>query len=132
MAHSLSVDLRKRVIDAVVDKKMRITDAAKTFNVGRKAIYRWLDLLKKTNSLTPKTGFQKGRVPKITDWEQFKDFAAKNQHLLVREMVLEWKNLTGVVMSNTTMERGLKKVGYTSKKKLLIMRKLIKQNEKSF
>lgn len=126
---AFSVDLRKRVI-AAVDNGMRITDAAKIFKVGRSAIYDWQDLLKTTYSLEPKSGYQKGHSHKITDWDQFKAFAEKHRHCASPQMRTEWKKLTNVDVSESVMLRALKKIGYTSKKKHLIMPKQIKKNGK--
>lgn len=112
---ALSIDLRKRVI-AAVDNGMRITDTAKSFQVSRKGIYRWLNLRKETNSLAPKSGYQKGHSHKITDWVKFEKFAKKHRHLIVRKMVIEWEKITHVHMSESVMKRALKKIGYTSKK----------------
>ncbi len=118
---ALSIDLRKRVI-AAIEGGMRITDAAKSFQVARKSIYRWLDLRKETNSLAPKSGYQKGHSHKITDWEKFKKFASEHRHLTSPKMVIEWEKITGVLMSENVMQRALKKIGYTSKKNLWIRR----------
>ena len=118
---ALSVDLRKRVIAAIEDG-MRITDAAKSFQVGRKSIYRWLDLRKETASLAPKSGYQNGHSHKITDWEKFKKFANEYRHLTAPKMIIEWKKITNVDMSESVMQRALKKIGYTSKKNFWIHR----------
>lgn len=118
---ALGIDLRKRVI-AAIDNGMRITDAAKLFRVGRKSIYRWLDLRKETASLAPKSGYQKGHSHKITDWEEFKEFAKVHQHLTSLKMVIEWEKITNVHMSESVMQRALKKIGYTSKKNFWIHR----------
>ncbi len=123
-----SIDLRERVI-AAVDNGMQITEASKVFKVSRRIVYHWQDLLKKTNSLAPKAGYQKGHSHKITDWNQFKMFVEKHQHCASPQMRVEWKKLTNVDVSKSVMLRALKKIGYTSKKKLLIMQKQIKKNE---
>lgn len=118
---ALSIDLRKRVI-AAVDGGMRVSDAAKSFQVGRKSIYRWLDLRKETNSLEPKAGYQKGHSHKITDWEQFREFAKTNRNLTSAKMAIEWEKITNVQISDTVIQRALKKIGYTSKKNFWIQR----------
>ena len=118
---ALSIDLRNRVITAV-DNGMRITDAAKIFKVGRKAIYNWLKLRKETNSLAPKSGYQKGHSHKITDWEKFKDFAKTNQHLTSSKMAIKWEEINNIKVSDTVIQRALKKIGYTSKKNFWIHR----------
>ena len=56
---AFSVDLRKRVIEAV-DNNLHIDEAAKTFKVSRRVIYDWLELREKTSKLEAKTGYQKG------------------------------------------------------------------------
>ncbi len=111
----LSIDLRKRVI-AAVDDGMRITDAAAAFQICRKTIYHWLNLRKNTNDIAPKKGYQKGHSHKITDWNQFSEFVKINRHLTIAKMVIEWKKLTTVKVSESVMLRALKKIGYTSKK----------------
>jgi len=122
-----SIDLRKRVI-AAVDSGMRPTEAAKTFNVCRHVIYDWQHLLKKTNSLAPKTGYQKGHSPAIKDMKQFEIFVACHQECSGIQMKAEWEKLTGTKVSKDTILRSLHKIGYTSKKKLLTTQKQTSKN----
>lgn len=121
----LSIDLRKRVIAAVIDDGMGKTEAAKAFKVSRRVIYKWLDLLKETNDLKPKTGYQRGHSHKIKDWDQFKVFVEANNQRTVKGMIIEFKKLTGIDISKSAMERNLDKINFTSKKKLLITPKPI-------
>ena len=125
---AFSIDLRERVISAI-DNGMQITEAVKVFKVCRSVIYDWQDLLKKNNSLAPKSGYQKGHSHKITNWDQFKMFAVEHKHCASPQMRVEWKKLTNIDVSESVMLRALKKIGFTSKKKLLIMQKQIKKNE---
>jgi transposase len=126
-----SIDLRERVI-AAVDAGVHIVDVARLFQVGRRTIYRWLDLRKDTNNLAAKSGYQKGHSHKITDWEKFREFAKNNSTLSSEKMALEWEKLTGVQISDTTIQQALKKIDYTSKKKLLGTPKQISKNANSF
>ena len=128
---AFSIDLRERVI-AAVDGGMKITEAAKVFKVCRRTIYLWQDLFKKTNELAPKSGYQKGHSHKITDWDQFKTFVEKHKHCASPQMRVEWNKLTNIDVSENVMLRAIKKICYTSKKKLLVMPKQIKKNEKNF
>lgn len=128
---AFSIDLRERVI-AAVDDGMQITKAAKVFKVCRRTIYLWQDLFKKTKKLAPKSGYQKGHSHKITDWDQFKTFVEKHKHCASPKMRVEWKKLTNIDVSESVMLRALKKIGYTSKKKRLVMPNQIKKNEKNF
>jgi len=120
MSMPLSVDLRERVI-AAVDNNEPIAQVARKFKVSRGAIYNWLDLREKTNSLAPKDGYQKGHSHKIKDLEKFKEFAKKNKTKTLEEMSLEWQKENNDSISISAIGRSLKKIDYTSKKKLLDM-----------
>lgn len=118
---ALSIDLRERVI-AAIDGGMRPTDAAKTFKICRKAIYNWLELRKKTSSLAPKSGYQKGHSHKITDWEAFKIFVEANKYRTVKGIIVEWEKANNKTISESAMENALKKINYTSKKNVWVQR----------
>jgi len=126
-----SIDLRKRVI-AAIDENMHVDEAVKTFKVSRRVIYEWLELRKKTGSLKPKFGYQKGHSHKIKDWDQFKSFAEKHKQYTAPQMIISWEKFTGVKVSENVMQRALNKIGYTSKKKHLAMLKLMKKSEQNF
>lgn len=126
-----SVDLRERVISAV-NNGMRATEAAKIYKISRRVIYDWFYLHEQTNKLEPKSGYQKGHSHKITDWDQFKVFVEKHKHCASPQMRIEWQKLTGIEIGETAMLKALKKIGYTSKKKLLTTPKQIKKSVKHF
>lgn len=126
-----SLDLRERVV-AAIDKKMGVTKAAALFKVSRRVIYEWLELRKETNSLAAKSGYQNGHSHKITNWDQFRSFASTNQQCSSPQMIIKWEQLTGIKVSESVMLRALKKIGFTSKKKRLVMPKQTKQSEKNF
>ena len=111
----LSIDLRKRVVTAV-DNGMKIAEAAVLFNVCGRVIYNWLKLRDETKSLSSKTGYQKGHSHKITDWDAFKAFAQANKYCTIEEMKKRWDAHTNDVVSKSVIQRGLKKIGFTSKK----------------
>lgn len=58
----------------------------------------------------------------------------KNSNPLIKSMYrqIKWKKLTNVGMSESVMLRALKKIGFTSKKKLLIIPKPMQKNETNF
>lgn len=127
----LSVDLRKRVI-AAIDGGIQIDEVVKTFQVCKRVIYNWLALREKTGNLAPKTGYQKGHSPKITDWDLFKKFAENNNQFSSPQMAARWNTQTGSDVSDDVILKALKKIGYTSKKKLLTTPKQAKKNVKHF
>lgn len=123
-----SVDLRKRAVEAV-QQGMTLTQAEKTFKVTRKAIATWVKRLEKNGHLEPEKGFQKGHSHKITDWTLFEKFAYENKHLTALQMVPKWKEVSGTDLSESTVVAGLKKIGFTSKKKRFLTSKAIKKNK---
>lgn len=127
----LSIDLRKRVIDAV-DGGMRVTEAVKIFKVSRRVIYNWMNLQKTTGSLAAKAGYQRGHSHKIKDWNQFKVFVESKKQCTIPQMIIAWKELTGESISQPVVSRSLKKINYTSKKKVSTTLKPIKKNELNF
>jgi len=110
-----SIDLRERVI-AAVDGGAAVAEAAETFQVCVRVIYNWLELRENTNSLEPKTGYQKGHSHKIKDWNKFKSFVEANKFCTIPMMVEKWQQFTGDIISESVMQRALKKINYTSKK----------------
>ena len=110
-----STDLRERVISAI-DNGTAVIATAKTFRVCIRVIYNWLKLRKETNSLKPKTGYQKGHSHKIKDWDRFKIFVETNKFCTIPAMAKKWEQCTGDSISESVIQRGLKKINYTSKK----------------
>jgi transposase len=122
-----SVDLRERAV-AAVDDGISVMEAAETFRVSIKSIYNWLNLRKQTGSLVPKMGYQKGHSHKIKDWEKFRWFAEKNREYSSLQMATRWNELTGSDVSDDVILKGLRKIGYTSKKKRLSTQNQTKKN----
>ena len=125
MPAPLSIDLRERVI-AAVEAGMRKTEAAKIFNVERKSVYNWLGLKKSTNSLEPKSGYQKGHSHKIKDLEAFKKFVDSNIHDSAKTIAIKLGNV-----SKATVAKVLKQIGYTKKKRRLVTKNKNKMSEKN-
>jgi transposase len=117
-----SIDLRKRVI-TTVDEGMSIENVSKLFKVSQRVIYQWLDLRKEYSNLAPKSGYQKGHSHKITDLDAFKNFVEENKYCTIGEMKSKWTEVKGQNVSNTSIQRALKKIDYTFKKKALIIPK---------
>jgi len=116
MGYPYSLDLRQRIINAI-DSGTSQVEAAKLFKVNRRTISRWLELRSKTNSLTPKIGYQKGHSHKITDWNEFEKFAEINKYCTGEEMAEKWAALKNIKISVDVIYLALAKVGYTFKKK---------------
>ncbi len=127
-----SEDLRKRTIEAVINQNMKIKEAVKTFQIGRRTIHTWLKKYKESGVTAAKTGYQKGHSRKITDLDLFKTFVLENKECTAAEMAIRWGNQTKQTISKSTILRMLKKIEFSYKKKLLTIEKQMKKIEKNF
>ena len=116
-----SVDLRERVVGAI-RLGMTRAKASAIYNVCQKTIYSWLLLEERTGSLEPKTGFQKGHSPGITDHKAFKQFVDDHGDHTQEEIAQYFS------VGSSTVSRTLKKVGYSRKKRVKLTRKEVKQS----
>ncbi len=116
-----SVDLRERVVGAI-SLGMTRAKASAIYNVCQKTIYNWLLLEERTGSLEPKTGFQKGHSPGITDHKAFKQFVDDHADHTQEEIAQYFS------VGSSTVSRTLKKVGYSRKKRAKLTWKEVKQS----
>lgn len=111
-----SVDLRKRIVNAVLEQRMTIAEAAKTFQTGTATVERYLRRYRETQDLTPRTS--PGRPSGLAERK-----ALLQQHLVQRnDLRLEdrcraWEEATGMRVSTATMSRWLRKLDVTRKKR---------------
>ncbi len=111
MPSPYSYDLRQKVIKAI-DGGMSKTQVSSIFKISRNTINTWLHRRRETGDIKAKTGYQKGYNPKIPDLEQFRKFAQINGSKTQKEMASEWPES----VSDRTISKALKKIGYTRKK----------------
>lgn len=123
-AHSYSIDLRERVIEAVNKGIWQLKEIAEFFNINVKTIFKWRKKLELTGTLAPETGFAKGHSHKITDLDEFKNFVKNNPDLTLKEMAEKWGNI-----SPATIGRTLKKINFTLKKNNLATESAMKKKE---
>ena len=109
---------RKKVIDYIAKTGTTVLATAERFMIPRSTIFDWLKKLKKDNGLAPATGYQKGHSHKITDLVGFEKFVQENPDLTLEEMAQKIGNV-----SDTTVGRMLKKLGYSQKKRLSIIQR---------
>ncbi len=108
-----SYDLRKKVVEAI-DGGMGKTQASKIFKISRNTINLWLHKREETGDYRAPVGYQRGYGAKITDLDDFKEFARKHGSQTQKEMAQAW---TGEI-SDKTIGKALKKIGFTRKKNL--------------
>jgi transposase len=111
MPQSYSYDLRMKVIDAI-DAGMGKTQASKVFKISRNTINLWLTRRQETGNCRAKVGYQRGYNPKTTNLEEFREFVKKHGSQTQAEMAEAW----GEKISDQTIGKALKKIGFTRKK----------------
>jgi hypothetical protein len=111
MAKPYSVDLREKA-RALIDGGEKVRVVSGLLEISQGTLRNWLCLREQTQSLAPKEGYQKGHSHKITNLKAFKEFIDKNCGETLETLAQRW----GTV-SDTTMGRMLKKIGYTRKKR---------------
>lgn len=118
MPESYSYDLRRKVIEAI-DGGMKKTQVSKIFKISRNTINLWMKRREETGDYQAKTGYQKGYDAKITDLNKFREFAQNNGSQTQKEMAEIWEEK----ISDKTIGKALKKIGFTRKKNLRLSRK---------
>ena len=127
MPSPYSYDLRQKVIKAI-DGGMSKTQVSSIFKISRNTINTWLHRRRETGDIIALTGYQKGYNPKIPDLEQFRKFAQINGSKTQKEMADEWPDK----VSDRTISKALKKIGYTRKKKTYGYRERDEDKRKKF
>ena len=100
----------------------------KIFKISRNTINLWLRKREETGDYRADEGYQRGYGAKITDLEEFKEFARKHGSQTQREMAEAWQG----EISDRTIGKALKKIKFTRKKKLTGIEKEMKRKGKSF
>lgn len=126
MPQSYSYDLRMKVMEAI-DRGMKKTQASQIFKISRNTINLWMKRREETGDYQAKTGYQKGYEAKIPDLDQFREFAQKHGGQTQKEMAEVWSEK----ISDQTIGKALKKIGFTRKKKLTGIEKDAKKKEEN-
>jgi transposase len=126
MAKPYSYDLRQKVIQAIKLDGLKKSEASLLFNISRNTIDLWLKRFSETGDYQAKPNQPPGNDHKITDWEEFREFAKAHGDKTQVEMAKLWKEQ----ISDRTISRALKKIGFTRKKKLMAIANAMKSNDK--
>jgi transposase len=109
-----SEDLRKKILQAV-DRGMTKSEAAKTFGVSRSSVKRYAAARREGRPLTPKK--HPGSKPKL-DERARKILEAAVEHrpaITLKERGRFVKEMAGVSVSESTLSRLLRKMGFSPK-----------------
>ena len=114
MPKPYSYDLRQKVIQAIKLDGLNKSEASQLFNISRNTIDLWLKRLSVTGDFQSLPNQPPGNGHKITDWEKFRKFAQVHGDKTQVEMASLWEE----PISDRTISRALKKIGFTRKKDL--------------
>ena len=88
------------------------------FGISRNTLDLWLKRRQETGSVAPKQPAQRGPDPKIKDLAAFNEFAIAHGHLTAQKMAELWPE----PISDVTIGKALKRIGFTRKKDLWVPR----------
>ena len=125
MPKAYDTDLRRKVIEAIELNGMKRCEASEFFGISRNTIHQWFQLKAATGDVKPKPVEHRGHSHKITDWENFRAFVAANDDKRQTEMAQLWQD----DLSERTISRALKQIGFTRKKKLMAIESEMNKSE---
>ena len=122
MPKPYSYDLRKKALQAIELDGLKISEASEIFGISRDTIRLWLKRKRETGDFQALPNQPPGNGHKITDWEKFTQFVKANGDKTQVEMAQLWPES----ISDRTISRALKKIGFTRKKKLMAIKREVK------
>ena len=125
MAKAYSYDLRQKVIQALELDGWKKSEAAEVFQISRNTIDLWLKRKRETGDYRPESNRPHSTNAKIKNWQAFQLFADLHGDKTQHQMALLWDE----PISPRTISRGLKKIGFTRKKRVMDTKKEIKIKE---
>ena len=126
MPKPYSYDLRQKVMQAIEFDGLKKSEASLLFNISRNTIDLWLKRQAETGDFRALPNQHPGNGHKITDWEKFREFAEAHGDKTQVEMAQLWEGQ----ISDRTISRALKKIGFTRKKRLMAIANAMKPNDK--
>ncbi len=125
MANPYSYDFRRKVIEAIELNGLKKSEASELFNISRNTINLWLKRFAETGDFQSKPNRSPGHNQKITDWEKFRAFVKVHGDKTQTQMAQLWED----EISARTISRGLEKIGFTRKKRPMVIKNETSTNE---
>jgi transposase len=126
MPKPYSYDLRQKVIQAIKLDGLKKSEASQLFNISRNTIDLWLKRQVETGDFQALPNLPPGNGHKITDWKKFREFAQVHGDKTQVEMAKLWEGQ----ISDRTISRALKKIGFTRKKRPMVTVNEMKLNDR--
>ncbi len=114
--NAYSEDLRKKIVDAVMKRRMKKSEAAHAFGVSLSSVKRYVRLAVEGKPLVPKK--RPGSLPKIdkTARRLLEEDLKERPAASLRQRCEYLVSVAGVAVSRSTLCRMIKRLGYTRKK----------------
>lgn len=109
-------ELRERAL-AALDEGMSKWQVHKVFKISRPALDAWLKRRQETGSFQAITSYRRGPAPAIEDNEASRRFLEAHQHQTLAQMCQAWQAQTGQQLSDVTMSKTLRRLGYNCRRK---------------
>lgn len=122
-----SDDLRLKAL-AAVDRGVRKSQVSRLFKLSRNTLDLWLKRRATTGSVSATREYVRGPQPKIEDLEAFRAFASTHGHLTQQAMAEQWAQQGGERVSDRTLGKALKRIGFTRKKRPMATANATKTN----
>jgi transposase len=118
VAPPLSLDLRRRTVDAYLAADDSLDPVAARFAIGRATLARWLARQRQTGSLAPSAA-KPGPAPKAGLREELalRQAVEEQPDATLRELSARLEKRTGVRVGTSAVDRLLARLGLTRKKK---------------
>ena len=126
MAKPYSDDLRAKVINAIELDGLKKSEASELFNISRNTIDLWLKRKTQTGDFKPLPNRPPGHSHKITDWDKFREFVKVHGDKTQEQMAQLWDG----EISDRTISRALRKIGFTRKKRPMATKNAMKLSAK--
>ncbi len=126
MGKVYSEDLRLCVLSAL-DGGMSKMTAHRTFQMSRSTIDDWLALREQTGAVSARS-YRRGPAPAIADLTIFETFASHHRGCTLVQMAQAWQQESGQHLSNVTLGKALRRLGWTRKKRVFATRSGARRN----
>jgi transposase len=111
-----SEDLRQKVVQAVQERGISKSDAARLFSMSLSSIKRYTRLADRGESLTPKKGGGRPPIADETTRKRLEEDIRTRPSATVRERRHFLESFAGKTLSEPTLRRLLKRMGFSRKK----------------
>ena len=106
---------------------LKKNEASELFGISRNTINLWFKRRDETGDIKVKVRASSSQQPKISNWEKFREFVKEHGDKIQAEMAELWGNI-----SQRSISRALKQIGFTRKKKLMVIGSEMKKSAMNF